>query len=72
MKSSVFFAEYNLGRIKLIDLPKNIRDSIMQRCCDAFSQSEENAITPETVKKYMKEEVKDEYNAFTHKKWFHV
>lgn len=71
-KQFSFFADYCIGRIKLKDLPKNIRDSIMKRCCNAFSESEENAITTETVKKYMKEEVKDEYDAFTHKWWLRL
>ena len=44
----------------------------MVMCCDAFSQSEVTAITPDTVKKHIREEVKDEYYAFTHKWWLRV
>lgn len=63
------FANYNLGRIKINDLPKKKVKKIINRCTTAISNGEEQNFGNETFNKYMNKEVEEEYYDFTSKWW---
>lgn len=63
------FANYNLGRITITDLPKKKVKKIMKRCTNAINNGEVQNFNNETFNKYMSKEVEVEYNDFTSKWW---
>ncbi|WP_289739512.1 hypothetical protein [Paramuribaculum intestinale] len=63
------FADYNLGRIKMDELPQKKLKRIMRICNEKFSKNEIQAIDATVFSGAMKDEIAKEYRDFTTRWW---